>query len=260
MNFLQKIITRKKKEISQAKKRLPFSKLKARVMLHPAPVRKFSSKRFQPGLKLIAEIKKGSPSKGVIRKDFNPVEIAGQYLKAGVDALSVLTDRKFFMGSPDILQAVSQISNVPVLRKDFLIDPYQLWESRLLGADMVLLIVACLPGKKLKAMIETAESLGLEVLTEVHDNFELARAFEARCGLIGVNNRDLRTFKTDINLSLRLIKLIPSQVMTVSESGIFTAREAAILRKAGYDAILVGEALMREKNPAKKIRELKIHD
>lgn len=260
MNILGRIIVQKKKEISEAKAGMPLRKLERRVKAGWRTCRSFLAGMNGKGLRLIAEIKKGSPSKGVIRHDFDPVGIAQKYMASGVDAVSVLTDGKFFFGGLRHLRAVSRVSKVPVLRKDFLIDPYQLWESRFWGADMVLLIAGCLPGKRLEQMFKLAGELGMESLVEVHDNAELEQALDAGAKLIGVNNRNLGTFKTDLGVSLRLIKKIPEGIRAVSESGIVTGKDAATLRKAGFDAVLVGEALMREKDPSKKIRELKGHE
>lgn len=194
---------------------------------------------------LIAEVKKASPSKGIIRPDFDPVAIAQTYELAGANCLSVLTDRQFFQGSAQYLQQVRQAVGLPLLRKDFIIDEKQIYEARVIGADCILLIAAILTTAQLQEYSELAKRLGLDVLVEVHDEAELQRALEARPTLLGVNNRDLRNFTVDIGNTGRLAKLVPPGTLLVSESGIVTHQDVREAKQCGAQAILVGETLMR---------------
>jgi indole-3-glycerol phosphate synthase len=205
--------------------------------------------------RVIAEIKKASPSKGVIRKDFNHLEIAEIYEKNGASALSVLTDRNFFQGSIDYLSEIRHHVSIPLLRKDFVFDEYQIFEARGYGADAVLLIAAVLDDKELHDFVELAFNLGMAPLVEVHDEAELERTLKTKAELIGINNRNLQTFKTDLNTTIRLIDRIPDDKIVISESGINTKDDVNFLKNAGVDAFLIGEALMREADIGKKLRE-----
>jgi indole-3-glycerol phosphate synthase len=205
---------------------------------------------------VIAELKKASPSKGMIRENFRPADLARELEEAGAVALSVLTDEEFFQGSLGNLREASAAVRVPCLRKDFIVDEFQLLEARANAADAVLLIVAALPAQELGALAAGARKRGLDVLCEVHDGEELRRALDAGCDLIGVNTRDLRTFKVNLETAFQLAGKIPAGVVRVAESGIQSAEDVAQLRAAGYDAFLVGESLMRAERPGEALREL----
>ena len=209
---------------------------------------------------VIAEIKKASPSKGVIRPDFDPADIAQSYMvgngKLSAACLSVLTDRQFFQGQPDYLKQARASTLLPVLRKDFMVDPYQIYESRVMGADCVLLIAACLDDAQMAEMEQIAFSLDMAVLVEVHDGAELQRALRLKTPLVGINNRNLRTFEVDIQTSITLKPEVPADRLLVTESGILSTTEVKTLRDAGIDAFLVGEAFMRAKEPGEALAKL----
>jgi len=245
-NILDDIVATKRQEIAAAKAARPEAKLRELAAAAPAP-RNFFAALSGPGpIKLIAEVKKASPSAGIIRADFEPVSIAQTYERHGASCLSVLTDEKYFQGSLDYLVAVRAAVGLPVLRKDFILDSYQLYEARAAGADAVLLIAECLDDCNLRKLHNEAVALGLTPLVELYDPENLQRVFDAGATLIGVNNRDLRSFKTDLAHTLRLREQIPDQCVLVSESGIRTRDDVQRLAAAGVDAILVGETLMRE--------------
>ncbi len=208
------------------------------------------------GIAVIAELKKASPSKGLIREDFDVASLAVELEEAGVVALSVLTNERFFQGSLENLEIASEATRLPCLRKDFIIDEFQLLEARAHRADAVLLIVAALTQAELANLHRRAGELQLDVLCEVHDRVELQRALDAGCETIGVNNRDLHTFRVDLNTSLQLAGLIPPGVIKVAESGIETGDDIAALREAGFDAFLIGESLMRAPHPGEALRAL----
>lgn len=209
---------------------------------------------------VIAEVKKASPSKGVIRADFDPVDIAQSYMvgngKLSAACLSVLTDRQFFQGQPDYLKQARASTLLPVLRKDFMVDPYQIYESRVMGADCVLLIAACLDDAQMAEMEQIARSLDMAVLVEVHDGQELERALKLKTPLVGINNRDLRTFEVNIQTSITLKKEVPADRLLVTESGILTKEDVQTMRDAGIDAFLVGEAFMRAPEPGEALAKL----
>lgn len=211
----------------------------------------------EDGIAIIAEVKKASPSAGVIREDFDPGRIAKEYLKSDVQAISVLTEQDFFLGDDSHLAKVRQNVPIPVLRKDFIIDIWQVYQSRCLGADAILLIVALLDDELLKKMLIVAGILGMQCLVEVHDESELERAMAAGARIIGINNRDLKTFRVDLATTARLIVNIPNDRIVVSESGIKTAEDIKFVRQAGANAVLIGESLMRADCAADRIRELK---
>ncbi len=256
-DILQRIVDYKKDELASARSLVPLADLKARCADAP-PVRGFRDtlKRVDEAGRtpVIAEVKKGSPSKGVIRADFDPVAIAGIYEKNGAACLSVLTDEHFFLGRLDYLTRIRGAVNIPLLRKDFIFDDYQILEARASGADAVLLIAAMLDRSRLRDFIAIARDLSLDVLLEVHDESELETALETDCRLIGVNNRDLRTFVTDLGTTERLCALMPSDRFPVAESGINTRADILRLRAADARAFLIGEALMQEPDIGAKLR------
>jgi indole-3-glycerol phosphate synthase len=205
---------------------------------------------------VIAEIKKASPSKGIIREDFDVVEIAKSYAAGGASCLSVLTDHDFFQGHEDFLIAARGACELPVIRKDFIVDPYQVIESRAIGADCILLIVAALDDQTLASLHQQAGSLGMDVLVEVHDRDELERALRLDLELVGINNRDLRTFDTSLHTTLDLLELVPDDCLVVTESGIHTRDDIALMRKHDVHAFLVGEAFMRAPDPGQELKQL----
>ena len=253
--ILDDIVANTRVELAEAKRRLPLRALMDQVEAAP-PRRDYAGALRGEDIRLIAEIKKASPSKGLLRADFDPLAIAACYIAAGAHAISVLTDRKFFQGSLDDLYRVSQYSALPLLRKDFIVDPYQVYEAVLAGASSALLIVGILDDAELADLIALERSLGLEPQVEVHDEVEVARALKADALIIGINNRDLRTFAVDLATTERLRPLIPADRIVVSESGIHTGADVARLRTAGVQAIHIGESLMVSEDPARKVREL----
>jgi indole-3-glycerol phosphate synthase len=243
-NVLDKIVAAKRQEVAAAKLSRPEAELRAEVASAP-PVRDFFAALAATGpIKLIAEVKKASPSKGVIRTDFDPVEIARTYERHGATCLSVLTDEQFFQGSLDYLRRIRSAVNIPVLRKDFILDTYQLLEARAAGADAVLLIAECLDDCHLRKLHNEAIELGLAPLVEFYDRENLPRVLAAGATLIGVNNRDLRTFEVDLSHTIRMRELIPAECVVVGESGIHSQQDAEKLAAAGVNAMLVGEHLM----------------
>jgi len=244
-NILDRIVATKRVEIAAAKFRISASDLERQIESMPA-CRDFAEALRVPGdVTVIAEVKKASPSAGVIRADFDPVRIAGIYERHGAAALSVLTDEQYFQGHLDYLRAVRAAVAIPVLRKEFILDRYQLLEARAAGADAVLLIAEILPGEELANLHRDAKALGLEVLVELHDADQLPRVLDCGAIVVGINNRDLRTFATRLEQTLELRPRIPAGIAVVSESGIRTNRDIELLRSAGVDAVLVGESLMR---------------
>ncbi|MBI4338037.1 MAG: indole-3-glycerol phosphate synthase TrpC [Chloroflexi bacterium] len=255
--ILDRIVEAKRRELEQQRARVPLTELERRCGAMPPPLN-FSGALWGQDIRLIAEVKKASPSRGLLRADFDPVALARSYAENGAAAVSVLTDAHF-QGELAHLVAVKEVlrpTGVPVLRKDFVYDPYQLWEARAAGADAVLLIVAILSLSQLKELLSVAASLWLQCLVEVHDKAELQVALEAGAEVIGVNNRDLRTFQTDLAVTERLAKLVPKGKILVSESGIFTRQDMLRLRKLGVHAALVGEAIVTAPDPGAKVREL----
>jgi indole-3-glycerol phosphate synthase len=258
-DILPKILARKAEEIAERSTRLSLAELRRRVQNLPPP-RPFlgdlerTIARGRPAV--IAEIKRASPSKGLLRDPFLPADIARSYAAAGACCLSVLTDRDFFQGHEDYLQEARAACELPVLRKDFIIDPYQVYEARLIGADCILLIVAALDAVELLELARLATDLDLDVLVEVHDAAELERALASGAALIGINNRNLRTFETRLEVTLNLLARIPTDRTVVTESGIHTPADVALMRAHGVHAFLVGEAFMRAPDPGAKLAEL----
>ncbi|PWG61265.1 indole-3-glycerol phosphate synthase TrpC [Sediminicurvatus halobius] len=258
-DILRRILQRKAEIVAERSEQIGLRAFSTRVEQAP-PVRGFRAAleaRIGAGdAAVIAEVKKASPSKGVLREAFDPAAIARSYEAAGAACLSVLTDEDFFQGRDEDLQLARGACGLPVLRKDFIIDAYQVYEARALGADCILLIVAALGDATLKELHLLGQELGMDVLVEVHDAEELDRALAIGAELIGINNRDLRTFETDIDTTLRLRERLPEEALVVTESGIHTAEEVAHLRRHGVHAFLVGEAFMREPDPGRKLAEL----
>jgi indole-3-glycerol phosphate synthase len=258
-DILERILERKREEVAARRTRVPLAELRARAIDAPPP-RGFAAalrSRIDRGLPaVIAEIKKASPSKGVIREDFRPAEIARSYASGGAACLSVLTDIDFFQGADAYLQEARAACALPVLRKDFSIDPYQIVEARALGADCVLLIVAALANGSLVDLAGLAADLGMDVLVEVHDEAELARALAVDAPLIGINNRSLRSFEVSLDTTLTLRHLVPDQRLLVTESGILGPADVALMRGHGVHAFLVGEALMRAPDPGAELARL----
>lgn len=251
-DILQRILTVKADEVAHARTHTPLAELKALAAAAPK-IRPFTSRlrAFQASgqAAVIAEIKKASPSKGVIRADFQPAIIAHQYEMAGAACLSVLTDEPFFQGSPLYLQQARAACTLPVLRKDFIVDEYQIYQARAMGADAILLIVAALDYARLQAFEALAHELGMAVLVETHDAVELTQALQLTTPLIGINNRNLRTFAVSIETTLDLLAAIPAERLIITESGIGSAQEVTHLQAHGVNAFLVGEAFMREPDP-----------
>ena len=254
-NILEEIVAYKREFISMRKRIQNLADIRYRAADCEAP-KDFSAALSGDEISLIAEIKKASPSKGIIRDDFNPQEAAQEYVQNGAHCLSVLTDEAYFQGSDAYIGIAKSVSGLPILRKDFTLDEYQIYESRVLGADAVLLIVSLMDGSQLSDFIGLALELDLTPLVEVHDRIELEMALGSGASLIGVNNRNLKTFKTDLNTTFELLEWLPKNVLFVSESGINERQDVERLDRAGVDAILVGEALMREDDMGSKVREL----
>ncbi|MEN9316193.1 MAG: putative indole-3-glycerol phosphate synthase [Pseudomonadota bacterium] len=265
-DILQRIVAVKHEEVAQARGQHSLESLRRDAEVFSAsPGASAQPRGFERALRarivqgrsaVIAEIKKASPSKGVIRPDFDPPSIAASYERAGAACLSVLTDRQFFQGSPDYLVAARAACALPVLRKDFIVDPYQIYEARLMGADCVLLIAASLEDALMGELEACALSLGMDVLVEVHDADELDRALRLRTPLVGINNRNLRTFEVTLQTTLGLLGSIPPDRLVVTESGILRAADVRTMREAGVSAFLVGEAFMRAPDPGQALAEL----
>ncbi len=258
-DILKQIVEVKHQEVAAARKRVPFEAMRddalSRVLTRDfvgALRRKIAAGRSA----VIAEIKKASPSKGLLRADFIPADIAQSYAEAGAACLSVLTDRQFFQGQNDFLKQARASCDLPVLRKDFIVDPYQVYESRVVGADCILLIAACLDDAQLAELEAVARSLDMAVLVEVHDRAELERALKLKTPLVGINNRDLRTFEVRLETTLSLLELVPADKLPVTESGILARADVQRMRDAGVHAFLVGEAFMRADDPGTALQAL----
>ncbi len=257
MSILGEILEHKRREVAEAQARTPFAELESQLPTAPA-VRPFAQalKRGDGCVAVIAEVKKASPSKGVIREKFDPLQVAEVYARNGASAISVLTDQRFFQGHLDYLRAIRQRVPVPVLRKDFLISRYQVLEARVAGADAVLLIVAALEDEPLADLLAYSRELGMDALVEVHTEEDLRRALRAGATVIGINNRDLSTFHTTLEVTERLAPLVPPDCVCVSESGIENADDVRRVARAGAHAVLVGESLMRAEDVGAKLREM----
>ena len=256
--ILDQIVADKRLELEARKRAIPLFELEKEIEKQPAPL-DFAAAIRGKGVKLIAEVKRASPSKGVIRSNFDPVAIARTYAENGASAISVLTETRYFQGSlsylPEIKAALGD-KKIPLLRKDFLTDPYQIHESRAHGADALLLIVAILSADKLKELLELSHKLGMSCLVEVHNEAEVKTALASGARIIGINNRDLNTFETDLTTTERLRPLIPKDKIVVSESGIKDRRDIEKLGKLGVDAVLIGETLIAARDIAAKMKEL----
>ena len=254
-DILERLVSARRQALAQAKQHTPPAKLEERAAAAP-PVRDFAAALSREAINIIAELKKASPSRGVLRETYNPAGLAPALERAGAAALSVLTEPEFFQGALEDLQVVRKVSGLPVLRKDFLFDPYQLFEARAAGADAFLLIAAILSRAELRQLLLLGKQLGMAALVEAHTAEELARAVEAGAEMVGVNNRDLKTLEVSLETSLRLIQVIPQECLAVSESGLRSREELVQLRAAGFDGFLIGESLMEAPEPAKALQQL----
>jgi indole-3-glycerol phosphate synthase len=259
MSILDKILQDKRDEVEARKLSRPQNLLEEVVQAAP-PTRDFAgaleADGTDRGFRIIAEVKRASPSKGLIREDFDPVAIAAAYERGGASALSVLTDEKYFQGKLEYLTAIRREVALPILRKDFIVDEYQVWEARAAGADAILLILAALPDEVLAALAAQTTSLGMEVLWEVHQESELERLLALGPRIVGINNRDLRTFDVTLETTRKLLPKVPAGAVSVSESGFFKREELEMLRDWGVGAFLIGESLMRAPDPGEALRQL----
>ena len=258
-DILKKILARKMEEIDARNRAVSLQELSRRVAEADAPRGFLSALRARVAAgraAVIAEIQKASPSRGVLREDFEPAQIAASYERGGATCLSVLTDIDFFQGADAYLQQARAACALPVLRKDFIIDPYQVYEARVIGADCILLIVAALADAMLAELLQLAEHLQMDCLVEVHDATELERALQTPAPLIGINNRDLRSFETSLDVTLDMLGQIPDDRLVVTESGIHTADDVSLMRGRGVHTFLVGEAFMKAPDPGEKLAQL----
>ena len=256
---LDRILARKAEEVAERKQQVSLEQVIEDAKAQPAArgfIAALKQRIAQGDPAIIAEVKKASPSKGVIREDFQPAEIAQSYEQGGAACLSVLTDRDFFQGHEDYLLAARAACSLPVLRKDFTIDPYQVWEARALGADCILLIVAALSDDLMAELFAVANEAGLDTLVEVHTGEELQRALQLDAEMVGINNRNLHTFETSLETTFTLLKDMPANRLVVTESGIHTSSDVQGMRAAGVDTFLVGEAFMRAEDPGTELRRL----
>lgn len=258
-DILQKILARKAEEVTERRLRTPLEDVRRQAQDADAPrgfVRALRTRIEDGAAAVIAEIKKASPSKGVMRPDFRPADIARSYAAHGAACLSVLTDRDFFQGSEEYLKEARSVCSLPVLRKDFMIDPYQVFEARAIGADCILLIAAALSDAAMRELADVAVDLGMDVLVEVHDASELERALRLDLPLVGINNRNLRTFETRLDTTLDLLERIPPGRLVVTESGIHTPEDVSLMRRHGVHTFLVGEAFMTAEDPGVRLQAL----
>jgi len=253
--ILDRILINKKREVARQKQAVHISCLMECIARRKAPLA-FAAALKGDGIKLIAEVKKASPSKGILRPYFDPMALAKTYAENGAAAISVLTDADYFQGSPEHLSAIRQAVSLPLLRKDFIYDEYQVYESAAYGADALLLIAAILESKQLVALMTASQRLGLGCLVEVHNEEELKKALDAGAEVIGINNRNLNTFEVDLNTTQRILPFVPADKTVVSESGISRREDIKRLEGWGVDAVLIGEALVTARNVSKKIKEL----
>ncbi|HIE44572.1 MAG TPA: indole-3-glycerol phosphate synthase TrpC [Candidatus Omnitrophica bacterium] len=254
--ILSRILDRVGERTERRKKELPFEVLQSKITTFPPPRDFAESLKGKTGINIIAEVKKASPSKGLILKDYEPVKIAKIYEKTGAKAISVLTEEDFFLGNLNDLRSVKNATRIPVLRKDFIADTYQIYESRYFGADAILLIARILKREVLEEFIAISKNLGLASLVEIHDEEDFSKALGCGAEIMGINNRDIDTLKVDINVSLRLAPLIPSDRIIVSESGIRGKEEILLLKNRGINSFLIGESLLTTENIEKKMEEM----
>ena len=254
--ILDKILVTKRREVARHKQAVHLSCLMECISRRKAPLAFAAALKGNGSIKLIAEVKKASPSKGVLRPYFDPMALAKTYAENGATAISVLTDAEYFQGSPEHLAAIRQAVSLPLLRKDFIYDEYQVYESAAYGADALLLITAILEPKQLEKMLAVTRRLGMGSLVEVHDAEELKKALDAGAEVIGINNRNLNTFEVDLNTTQRILPFVPADKTVVSESGISRREDIKRLEGWGVDAVLIGEALVTARDVSKKIKEL----
>ncbi|MBQ1507008.1 MAG: indole-3-glycerol phosphate synthase TrpC [Ruminococcus sp.] len=257
MTVLDELAEYAKERVSEAKKNISLQEIKKAAYSMPKGVFSFEKALKKPGISFICECKKASPSKGVIAADFPYLKIAGEYEKAGADCISVLTEPRWFLGSGEYLKEISSSVRIPCLRKDFTVDEYMIYEAKLWGAAAVLLIAAILPENQLRQYIGICDGLGLSALVEAHNEAEVGSAIAAGARIIGVNNRNLKDFSVDKENSRRLRRMIPANILFVSESGVKTAGDVQALREIGADAVLIGETLMKAENKLEKLNELR---
>lgn len=258
-DILNRILARKTEEIAANRLAVPIDRIRQQLATASTPrgfIKSLQEKQASGLAAVIAEIKKASPSKGVIREDFDPAQIARSYAKGGAACVSVLTDRDFFQGHDDYLLAARDACSLPVLRKEFIIDSYQVFEARVLGADCILLIVAALDDDALTKLYALSGELGMDTLVEVHDQSELERAMRLDLDMIGINNRNLHTFETQLSTTLDLLDQIPGDCLVVTESGIHSSEDVKLMRDHGVNSFLVGEAFMRAHEPGSELRAL----
>lgn len=254
-SILKKIVAQKKLRLKEQKKMTSLEEM-IELAAKASDKPKFSEALIKDGLSIVGEVKKASPSKGLIKADFDPVALAKEY-ECCVDAVSVLTEEDFFMGSPEYLKAIADEIKIPVLRKDFIIEPYQIFEAKVLGASAVLLIVAILTESELKYLLETIHSLGMEALVETHDLGEAQKAVQSGARIIGINNRDLNTFNVNLDTTIEVAAALPEGTIMVSESGFHSARDIEHIKGSGASAVLVGESFMRSDDMRAKAKEFK---
>ena len=257
MNILDQLADYARQRVEKAKRQTPLAEIKQQALALPKGDFRFEKALAKPGLSFICECKKASPSKGLIAADFPYLQIAKEYEAAGADAISVLTEPKWFLGSDRYLEEIASAVSTPCLRKDFTVDDYMIYEAKLLGASAVLLLCAILDDAQLREYLALCDGLGLSALVEAHDEAEVARALNAGARILGVNNRDLKNFTVDTENSRRLRARIPEDVLFVSESGVRTAEDVAQLAAIGAEAVLIGETLMRAPDKTAKLQELK---
>lgn len=258
-DILNRILQRKAEEITTCKQKVAVDQLRQKIESASPPrgfIKALRDKQANGLSAVIAEIKKASPSKGVIRADFDPVQIAQSYANSGAACISVLTDRDFFQGHDDDLVAAREVCDLPVIRKDFMMDSYQVYEARALGADCILLIVAALDDRTLKDLYRLASDLGMDALIEVHNQDELDRAMRLEVDILGINNRNLHTFETSLTTTLDLLYQLPESCLVVTESGIHTGDDVQLMRDHGVNSFLVGEAFMRAEDPGTELQAL----
>jgi indole-3-glycerol phosphate synthase len=254
--ILDRIIQNKKNELEKAKQDYPLELISSQIEEAQPPKDFFKALESNGRVKIIAEIKCASPSKGIFRKDFNPTDIAREYSEGGASAISILTDRQFFKGDLIHLRNVRKAVETPLLRKDFIIDPYQIYEARLYGADAVLLIASVLDIDKLAVLLDLTHSLSMNAIVEVHDEGDLEKALLVESRIIGINNRDLRTFHVSLEASMRLSRLVSGEKIVVAESGIHSSEDIKMLKEEGIYVFLIGETFMKAESPGKELAKL----